>query len=109
MVTACDYMAVRFGTLNTDFLCGLISSSRACAWITGYAEVILPVGARSALGCGSAKLSRSPDVGSQRTQHVQFGQPFLRRWHLCPLIGSVLQRDTVKGQEKANVPCVLGR
>ena len=35
MATACDYMAVRFGTLSSDFLCGLISgASRTCAWIT---------------------------------------------------------------------------
>jgi hypothetical protein len=39
VVTACDYMAVRFGTLNTDFLCGLISSSRACAWITAMRKL----------------------------------------------------------------------
>jgi len=35
VATACDYMAVRFGTLSSDFLCGLISgASRTCAWIT---------------------------------------------------------------------------
>src|SRR5882762_8739323 len=34
--TACDYMAVRFSTLSSNFLCGLISgASRACAWSTG--------------------------------------------------------------------------
>jgi hypothetical protein len=35
VAAACDYMAVRFGTLSSDFLCGLISgASRTCAWIT---------------------------------------------------------------------------
>ena len=54
--------------------------------MTRYAEVILPVGALARhLAAVLRSRPEGPDLGSQRSGHIQFGRRLLRRLHSVPV------------------------